>query len=113
MLSRLLNQGLSPSSPAAAGQGGLIEAALRYNHEEIAMLLAEHGFRLLPHARSIYRGRLASVFAKYKRKVDKSLQATRDGVSSSAFADYVISPACLYWVVRPFRPRLWNPPLKN
>jgi hypothetical protein len=25
----------------------------------------------------------------------KSLQATRDGVSSSAFADNVISPACL------------------
>jgi hypothetical protein len=26
---------------------------------------------------------------------NKSLQATGDGVSSSAFADYVISPACL------------------
>ena len=26
---------------------------------------------------------------------NKSLQATRDGVSSSAIADYVISPACL------------------
>jgi len=26
---------------------------------------------------------------------NKSLQATRDGVPSSAFADYVIRPACL------------------
>jgi hypothetical protein len=26
---------------------------------------------------------------------NKSLQATRDGVTSSAIADYVISPACL------------------
>ena len=28
-------------------------------------------------------------------KPNNSLQATRDGVSSSAIADYVISPACL------------------
>jgi hypothetical protein len=28
----------------------------------------------------------------------KSVQATRDGVSSSAIADYVISPACLIYV---------------
>jgi hypothetical protein len=29
------------------------------------------------------------------RNAYKSLQAKRDGVSSSAIADYVISPACL------------------
>jgi hypothetical protein len=28
-------------------------------------------------------------------QANKSLQATRDGVSSSAIADYVINPACL------------------
>src|SRR5213595_892997 len=50
MLRMLLDQGLRPSSPAAARQGGLIEAALRYDHEEIAIFLAEHAFRLLPHA---------------------------------------------------------------
>ena len=30
-----------------------------------------------------------------KMASNKSLQATRDGVSSSAFADHVINPACL------------------
>ena len=29
----------------------------------------------------------------------KSLQAMRDGASSSAIADYVISPACLSWTL--------------
>jgi hypothetical protein len=30
-----------------------------------------------------------------KTMPNKSLQATRDGVSSSVIADYVINPACL------------------
>jgi hypothetical protein len=30
---------------------------------------------------------------------NKSLQATRDGVSSSAIADDVICPACLIWTL--------------
>jgi len=72
LLSKLLDQGLSPSSPAAAGHGGLIEAALRNENEEIATLLAEHGFRLVPHARSIFRARLARVFANRKRKIEQS-----------------------------------------
>jgi len=31
--------------------------------------------------------------------VNKPLQATRDAVSSSAFEDHVIRPACLSWTL--------------
>jgi len=72
MLGILLDSGLSPSSPAAAEYGGLIEAALRYENDEIAILLAEHGFRLVPHTRSIFSARLARAFANRKRKVEQS-----------------------------------------
>lgn len=67
MLSLLLEGGLSPDGAAAVEHGGLIETALRHQQEEIAVLLTERGFRLQPHARSVYRERLENVFARRKK----------------------------------------------
>jgi ankyrin repeat protein len=64
MLGLLLDAGLKPDGPAALDPGGLIEAAFHHQHEHMAVLLADRGFRLLPHARSIYRERLQSVRAE-------------------------------------------------
>ena len=71
MLSLLLEGGLNPDGAAAVEGGGLIETALRHQKEEIALLLAERGFRLQPHARSVYRERLDQVFAR-RKKVEQS-----------------------------------------
>ena len=64
MLSLLLEHGLIPSGAAAVAGAGLIEVALRHQHAEIAVFLADHGFRLLDHARSIYRERLEKAFVR-------------------------------------------------
>jgi len=63
MLNLLLQAGLTARSPAALDQGGLLEGALHHHQPHIAVLLAGHGFGLLPHARSIYRDRLQKALA--------------------------------------------------
>jgi hypothetical protein len=97
MLSLLLDAGLTSDGPAALDPGGLIEGALHHQHEHIAVLLADRGFRLLPHARSIYRER----FQKALRE--------RTGVEPAAggkaewaprFQSITIGSACLNSLVR-------------
>ena len=66
MLSLLLERGLTASGAAARADDGLLEAALYHQHEETAIKFADHGFRLLPHSRSIHRERLQSAFARRK-----------------------------------------------
>lgn len=62
VLNLLLECGLNPGGQAAVASEGIIEGALRYQHEEIAVLLIERGFRLMPHARSIYREQLQKAY---------------------------------------------------
>ena len=67
ILTLLLDAGLEPDRPAALGLGGLIEGALHYQQQDIAALLTHRGFRLLPHARFIYRERLRIALAEHAR----------------------------------------------
>jgi hypothetical protein len=71
MLSLLLEHGLTPTGAAALGYGGLVEAALHHHHTEIAVLLADRGFHLVPHSLAIYREQLENAFSQ-RKKVEQS-----------------------------------------
>jgi hypothetical protein len=69
MLRLLLDRGLTPTGPAAISGAGLIEIALYHGQEHAALLLADRGFRLLPHALPHFRNALLAAFERRGRGV--------------------------------------------
>ena len=79
----------NPEETARAGQ--YILYARRATRAVIALLVSAFIFWVS----RLRKTRASQEDARSGAEPNKSLQATRDGVSSSAIADYVINPACL------------------